>query len=197
MMCTNFKYARWARELFEHVQPSGTNILALIDPRSGLQIAQILKRASLEPDKDSSFDSTPWDAVPSIINRAHTTLPFNDVRIVAQITAGYSGGQLFGSTSEYVGALVNEVLGNKKRLVFARIGSSIVTQIEARAFHWWKLRICNDELLEVPVTEEECLVMKTILGSTAMQIPLKPGTRPKEFHLDKQGRINSQMAANA
>jgi hypothetical protein len=197
MMCTNFKYARWARELFEHVQPSGTNILALIDPRSGLQIAQILKRASLEPDKDSSFDSTPWDAVPSIINRAHTTLPFNDVRIVAQITAGYSGGQLFGSTSEYVGALVNEVLGNKKRLVFARIGSSIVTQIEARAFHWWKLRICNDELLEVPVTEEECLVMKTILGSPAMQVPLKPGTRPKEFHLDKQGRINSQMAANA
>jgi hypothetical protein len=195
-MCTNFKYAGWARELFEHVQPSGTNIFALIDPRSGLQVAQILKRASLEPNKDSSFDSAPWDAVPSIINRAHTT-PFNDVQIVAQITAGSSGGQLFSSTGEYVGALVNEVFGNKKRLVFARIGSSILTQIEARAFHWWKLRICNDELLEVPVTEGEFLVMKMILGSPAMQVPLKPGTRPKEFHLDKRGRINSQMTANA
>jgi dihydroxyacetone kinase DhaKLM complex PTS-EIIA-like component DhaM len=196
MMCTNFKYAGWARELFEHVQPSGTNIFALIDPRSGLQIAQILKRASLEPNKDSSFDSAPWDALPSIINRAHTT-PVDDFRIVAQITAGCSGGQLFGSTGEYVGALVNEVFGNKKRLVFARIGSSILTQIEARAFHWWKLRICNDELLEVPVTEGEFLVMKMILGSPAMQVPLKPGTRPKEFHLDKRGRINSQMTANA
>jgi hypothetical protein len=177
----------------------GTSILSVNNSKGALLVALILKQMETdEPDDDPPFDADPW----------WTTL--SDVRIVAQVTAGeYSGGQSsFNSTGEYVGGLLQGVFGEKDHLVFTTRIQTVprtpfIGDIATHAYRWSEFapkesgkRISDGDLqlVEVPVSDTDRAVMKTIMNSPAMKVPLKPGARPVEFRPDNRGRM---MAATA
>lgn len=196
-----YRYVDLARKLFEEEPPIGTSILAVLGPGGGLlglgdgglKVALILKEGSLQPNPP--FDAHPW------------WTPLNEVRIVAEVTTGkyFPGGESLNSTGDFVGGLLQGVLGEKDRLIFTtRIQSEPPTK--THAYRWSEFapkesskRISDGdlELVEVSVTDADYAAMKTIMNSPAILVPLKHGTHPVEFRPDERGRLTSQIAASA
>lgn len=179
------RYIYLAEKLLEEVCAWGTTILAVTSPE-GLKAAQILKAENRDSD-ECSFDEIVW------WDRLHKN------RIVAQIEAtfypvgGSSFDEIFNSTGEYVGGLLQGALGKDGRLI-VQVKNEVRTTM--KAYRWLnedggddvqKLEIVQGGahyLVEIPVTESDKEMLRQIEESPAIQVPLILGSRPQHFPVE-------------
>jgi hypothetical protein len=197
----SYQFIDTANEMLLQLGGIGTIIVAVVDQDDQLRVAQVLKtldRNQRNQANEDHFDSVAW----------WDLLHVN--RLTVQITGTCRLARALGSTGEYMGALLEEVLEMEDHLIV--LVDHPAHGLAVHSFRWHDRKnedstefvppalggdkamivpsFVDNLLHEISASDADRALMKKIMESTAMEIPLSPGTRPKEFYMNDKGCID-------
>jgi hypothetical protein len=197
----SYQFVDTAEEMLLQLGGVGTIIVAVVDQDDQLRVAQVLKtleRNQGNQANEDHFDSVAW----------WDLLHVN--RLTVQITGTCRLARALGSTGEYMGALLEEVLQMEDHLIV--LVDHPANGLAVHSFRWHDREnedgtefvppaLAGDKAMIVPsyvdnllheisASDADRALMKKIMESPAMRVPLSPGTRPKEFYMNDKGCID-------